>query len=44
MTRFLSEYFAGVEDPRVQGRCHHLLSDILLTGLCTYITGGVDYQ
>ncbi|KAA6347039.1 hypothetical protein EZS27_005450 [termite gut metagenome] len=44
MKRFLSEYFAGVEDPRVQGRCHHLLSDILLTGLCTYITGGVDYQ
>ncbi|KAA6304042.1 hypothetical protein EZS27_044315, partial [termite gut metagenome] len=24
MKRFLSEYFAGVEDPRVQGRCHHL--------------------
>ncbi|KAA6306842.1 hypothetical protein EZS27_041494, partial [termite gut metagenome] len=44
MKRFLSEYFAGVEDSRVQGRCHHLLSDILLTGLCTYITGGVDFQ
>jgi predicted transposase YbfD/YdcC len=37
-------YFSGVSDPRVTGRCLHLLSDILLIGLCTYLTGGSDYQ
>ncbi|KAA6308873.1 hypothetical protein EZS27_039536, partial [termite gut metagenome] len=44
MANAISQYFRGIEDPRVQGRCQHLLSDILLTALCTYITGGVDYQ
>ncbi|KAA6314187.1 hypothetical protein EZS27_035160 [termite gut metagenome] len=44
MEKALSQYFRGIADPRVQGRCKHLLSDILLTALCTYITGGVDYQ
>jgi Transposase len=37
-------YFSEIEDPRVEGRCSHLLSDILLIGLCTYLTGGSDYQ
>jgi hypothetical protein len=40
----IQEYFSEVNDPRVQGRCLHLLSDILLSGLCTYICGGSDYQ
>ena len=40
----LSSYFSEVEDPRVVGRCSHLLSDILLVSLLTYLTGGVDYQ
>jgi len=31
-------------DPRVVGRCDHLLSDILLIALCTYLSGGSDYQ
>ncbi len=31
-------------DPRVTGRCLHLLSDILMIGLCTYLTGGTDYE
>ncbi|KAA6311822.1 hypothetical protein EZS27_037126 [termite gut metagenome] len=44
MEKVISQYFRGIEDPRVQGRCQHLLSDILLTALCTYITEGVDYQ
>ncbi|KAA6341538.1 hypothetical protein EZS27_010655 [termite gut metagenome] len=44
MEKVISQYFRGIENPRVQGRCQHLLSDILLTALCTYITGGVDYQ
>jgi predicted transposase YbfD/YdcC len=44
MEHNISYYFSGVADPRVQGRCLHLLSDIFLTALCTYLTGGVDYQ
>ena len=26
------------------GRSLHLLSDILMIGLCTYLTGGTDYE
>lgn len=37
-------YFSEVTDPRVTGRCLHLLSDILMIGLCTYLTGGTDYE
>lgn len=44
MEKGISHYFESVEDPRVVGRCAHLLSDILLTAMCTYITGGSDYQ
>lgn len=44
METTISSYFSGVRDPRVTGRCLHLLSDILLIGLCTYLTGGSDYQ
>ena len=40
----LSYYFKGVKDPRVVGRCDHLLTDILIVSICTYITGGTDYQ
>ena len=40
----IENYFTQIEDPRVVGRCTHLLSDILLIGLCTYLTGGSDYQ
>lgn len=39
-----STYFSEVTDPRVTGRCLHLLSDILMIGLCTYLTGGVNYE
>ena len=39
-----SKYFSEVTDPRVTGRCLHLLSDILMIGLCTYLTGGTDYE
>lgn len=44
MRTFILPYFSEVSDPRVTGRCLHLLSDILLLGLCTYLTGGSDYQ
>jgi len=43
MNTSVSSYFSEVSDPRVVGRCSHLLSDILLIGLCTYLTGGSDY-
>ncbi|GHV10079.1 ISAs1 family transposase [Bacteroidia bacterium] len=44
MEHSIDYYMEEVEDPRVQGRCLHLLSDILVTAVCTYLTGGVDYQ
>lgn len=44
MTELVKACFAEVSDPRVVGRCSHLLSDILMIGLCTYISGGTDYQ
>jgi predicted transposase YbfD/YdcC len=44
MEKMLSLYFLEVEDPRVTGRCSHLLSDILMVSLLTYLTGGADYQ
>ncbi|MDR2120806.1 MAG: ISAs1 family transposase [Tannerella sp.] len=44
MEKVLSAYFSEVEDPRVEGRCLHLLSDILMIAVLTYLTGGTDYQ
>jgi predicted transposase YbfD/YdcC len=44
MNRSLSDYFEGVKDPRVVGRCDHPLSDLLIIAICTYLTGGTDYQ
>jgi len=44
MERIVSSYFLEVEDPRVVGRCSHLLSDVLMIALLTYLTGGTDYQ
>lgn len=44
MNHSIPNYFSEVSDPRVVGRCSHLLSDILFIGLCTYLTGGTDYQ
>lgn len=42
--RTISDYFSGITDPRVEGRCLHPLSDLLLIALCVYLTGGSDYQ
>lgn len=44
MNTTVATYFSEIRDPRVTGRCLHLLSDILRIGLCTYLTGGSDYQ
>ena len=40
----LSYYFEGIKGPRVFGRCERLLSDLLVIAICTYVTGGTDYQ
>jgi hypothetical protein len=37
MEKDISFYFSEVEDPRVTGRCLHLLSDILLISVLTYL-------
>jgi predicted transposase YbfD/YdcC len=44
MEQNISFYFKDVKDPRVVGRCDHPLSDILIIAICTYITGGTDYE
>jgi hypothetical protein len=44
MNTTFPSYFSGISDPRVTGRCFHLLSDILMIGLCTCLTGGTDDQ
>jgi hypothetical protein len=44
MKTSLSHYFDSIPAPRVVGRCDHLLCDILVIGICTYLTGGSDYQ
>jgi predicted transposase YbfD/YdcC len=44
MEQKISYYFEGIKDHRVTGRCDHLLSDILIVAICTYLTGGTDYE
>ncbi|WP_456086974.1 transposase family protein [Parabacteroides sp.] len=44
MQELVKTSFSEVTDHRVVGRCSHLLSDMLMIGLCTYISGGADYQ
>ena len=36
--------FSKVEDPRVEGRCKHKLSDILVIAVASYLYGGEDYE
>lgn len=40
----LEEYFGSVEDFRMENKCSHKLSDILLIGLFTYLSNGEDYE
>jgi predicted transposase YbfD/YdcC len=44
MERPIQQYFSEVTDPRIKGKCKFLLSDILLIGLCTYLSNGEDYE
>lgn len=40
----LVSYFSDIEDFRMVNKCNHLLSDILLIGLFTYLSNGKDYE
>jgi predicted transposase YbfD/YdcC len=44
MKHKISYYLEGVKDHRVVARCAHLLSDILIVAICTYVTGGTDFK
>jgi len=39
----LSQYFASLNDSRVERRRRHEFVDILVIGICTVICGGDDY-
>lgn len=39
----LETHLTDLTDPRVEGRCHHKLIDILVIGICAVICGGDDY-
>jgi hypothetical protein len=40
----LQEYLSGIEDFRMEKKCLYLLSDLLTTGLFTYLSNGEDYE
>lgn len=40
----LLDYLSELEDPRVEGRCKHNLSDILVIALATYLYGDQSYS
>lgn len=44
MENYRISIFDSVNDPRVTGRCSHLLSDILFIATCTLICNGEDCQ
>jgi hypothetical protein len=42
--RSIQEYLSAVEDFRIEKKCLHKLSDILLIGQFTYLSNGEDYE
>jgi predicted transposase YbfD/YdcC len=40
----LQKYFAKLRDPRVRGRCRHLLGDIIVLAVCAVIGGADNWQ
>ena len=40
----LLDHFKDLPDPRVQRRCDHELSPVLIIGLCTLLCGGSDFN
>jgi len=44
MSQPIRDYFLQVEDFRQAKKCTYRLADILLIGLCTYLSNGEDYE
>ena len=44
MSQLIKEYFDQIEDFRQAKKCKHRLADILLIGICTYLSNGQDYE
>ncbi|WP_211225020.1 transposase family protein [Spirosoma spitsbergense] len=44
MSQPIKEYFQQIKDFRQAKKCRHRLSDILLIGICTYLSNGQDYE
>ena len=44
MNQPIKEYFDQIEDFRQAKKCKHRLADILLIGICTYLSNGQDYE
>lgn len=44
MSQPIKEYFNQIEDFRQAKKCKHRLADILLIGICTYLSNGQDYE
>ena len=44
MQQDLKTYFGQLDDFRQVNKCKHRLSDILLIGLCSYLSNGQDYE
>ena len=40
----IQEHFSAIQDPRIEKKCKHKLSDILLIALFTYLSNGEDYE
>src|SRR5438874_1701099 len=40
----LARYFRALKDPRVRGRCQHLLLDIITIALCAVIAGADTWE
>ena len=44
MSQSIRDYFLQVEDFRQASKCVYHLADLLLIGLCTYLSNGQDYE
>jgi len=44
MTEKLDALFTDLQDPRVESRCKHKLTDIVFIALCTIICNGEDFE
>jgi predicted transposase YbfD/YdcC len=40
----LTDYFGDMPDPRVQGRCDHLLVDIIMIAICAVLAGAEGWE